>query len=125
MDNKVFILLAMVFCHIVDDYYLQGILASMKQKLWWTKQEQYTNKYKYDYIVALVMHSFSWSFMIMLPIAIANCFELSVLFVVAFAVNTIVHGFVDDLKANKFKINLVEDQAVHMLQIIITAAILL
>ena len=29
------ILFVMVFGHIVDDYYLQGILASMKQKSWW------------------------------------------------------------------------------------------
>ena len=28
----VLIFFAMCFCHIVDDYYLQGILASMKQK---------------------------------------------------------------------------------------------
>ena len=34
--SKLFVLLAMVFCHIVDDYYLQAIgpLASMKQKSW-------------------------------------------------------------------------------------------
>lgn len=30
-----FVLLAMVFCHIVDDYYLQGWLASAKQRKWW------------------------------------------------------------------------------------------
>ena len=123
--SKAFILLAMIFCHIVDDYYLQqGLLSSLKQKSWWTKQEQYTDKYRYDYIVALGMHAFSWSFMIMLPIAIANGFELSVLFAAVFGVNAIVHGFVDDLKANKLKINLVQDQAIHILQIMITAMIL-
>ena len=63
----VFIFFAMCFCHIVDDYYLQGILASMKQKSWWTKQESYEDKYKNDYIVALLMHAFSWSFMILIP----------------------------------------------------------
>lgn len=30
--SKIFILALMIFCHIVDDYYLQGILAQMKQK---------------------------------------------------------------------------------------------
>lgn len=35
--NNLFIILAMVFCHIVDDYYLQSCLASMKQKKWWQK----------------------------------------------------------------------------------------
>lgn len=29
---KIFILFTMIFCHIVDDYYLQGWLASAKQK---------------------------------------------------------------------------------------------
>ena len=43
------LLLLMIFAHIVDDYYLQGILASMKQKSWWTKQEGYKSLYKNDY----------------------------------------------------------------------------
>ena len=29
------ILILMLFAHIVDDYYLQGWLASAKQKKWW------------------------------------------------------------------------------------------
>lgn len=29
---KLFVLFSMFFLHIVDDYYLQGILAKMKQK---------------------------------------------------------------------------------------------
>ena len=33
--NKMFCLLLMIFLHIIDDYKLQGILASMKQKNWW------------------------------------------------------------------------------------------
>lgn len=123
--SKVFILLAMIFCHIVDDYYLQqGLLANMKQKLWWTKQEQYADKYKYDYLVALIIHSFSWSFMIMLPIAFIDNFKVGAAFTVMFFANAITHGIVDDLKANKFKINLVQDQTIHIYQIIITALIL-
>lgn len=125
MTNKIFIVILMIFCHIVDDYCLQGILASMKQKLWWTKQEQYADKYKHDYIVALLMHSFSWAFMIMLPIAIACSFQISALFIVIFFVNMIVHCVVDDLKANKLKINLIQDQTIHMLQIVLTAIVLL
>jgi hypothetical protein len=32
----IFILLtAMFFCHIIDDYYLQGWLATGKQRDWW------------------------------------------------------------------------------------------
>ena len=45
---KYIILITMIFCHIVDDYYSQGILASMKQKEWWIKNAP-DKQYKYDY----------------------------------------------------------------------------
>ena len=114
----IFILLTMLFCHIIDDFYLQGILASMKQKMWWRKQEQYKEKYRCDYIVALIIHSFSWVFMIMLPIAIYLKFNLGWLYL-AYPINLTIHAIVDDLKANKLKINLIIDQSIHILQIII------
>lgn len=52
------ILITMIFCHIVDDYYLQGWLASAKQRSWWEKNAP-DNLYKHDYLMALFMHSFS------------------------------------------------------------------
>lgn len=119
MDNKIFILLAMIFLHIIDDYKLQGILASMKQRIWWIEQEGYKSLYKYDYISALIEHSFSWTFMIMLPITISLKFNIG-WWVIAYIMNMIVHAFVDDLKANKFKINLVIDQTIHLIQIVVT-----
>ena len=120
-----FILLNMIFMHIVDDYYLQGILASMKQKAWWHKQESYKDMYKYDYVMALIMHSFSWAFMVMMPIAFAMSFCVTIGFAAVFAINAIVHCIVDNLKANKMKINLVEDQLIHILQIEITFVLFL
>ena len=117
--NTLFILLAMIFCHIVDDYYLQGKLASMKQKSWWEKNAP-DRLYKYDYIVALAMHSFSWAFMTMLPVAVSQEFQIGSIFMVILIINTVVHAIVDDLKANKRKINLITDQLVHVCQIIIT-----
>lgn len=119
MDNKIFVLLAMIFLHIIDDYKLQGILASMKQKKWWEEQKEYKNLYKCDYIPALIEHSFSWTFMIMLPIAIMLRFNID-WWVIAYIANMIIHAFVDDLKANKFKINLVVDQTIHIIQIVVT-----
>ena len=107
----------MIFAHIVDDYYLQRILASLKQKSWWEKQENYKPLYKYDYIVALIMHAFSWSFMISLPILYLGFTKW---IAVAIILNTIIHAIVDDLKANKGKINLIIDQSIHIVQIIIT-----
>lgn len=116
---KMFILLLMIFCHIVDDYYLQGWLASAKQKSFWEKNAP-DKLYKFDYIVALVMHSLSWSFMIMLPLAVFNNFEAGVLYGVFFVINASVHGIVDNLKANAKKINLITDQLIHLSQIVIT-----
>lgn len=118
---KLFILFVMIFAHIVDDYYLQGTLASLKQKTWWENQKSYKPMYKYDYIVALIMHSFSWSFMISLPILY---FGFTKWIVVAIILNTIIHGTVDDLKANKHKINLIMDQSIHIVQIVITWVLL-
>ena len=122
--NNCFLLLLMIFLHIVDDYYLQGILASMKQKEWWHKTAP-EKMYRYDYIVALIMHGFSWAFMIMLPIAVTMSFNISWFFLVYFLLNVFVHALVDDLKANRKKINLWHDQLIHMVQIAVTAAVML
>lgn len=118
---KLFILFVMIFAHIVDDYYLQGILASLKQKTWWENQKSYKPMYKYDYIVALIMHAFSWSFMVSLPILYLGFTKW---IVVTIILNTIIHGIADDLKANKHKINLIVDQFIHIIQIVITWVLL-
>ena len=115
-----FILLAMLFLHILDDYRLQGILASMKQKKWWREQKDYKDLYKHDYLMALVEHSFSWAFMIMLPIAFIMNFQLDDMFITLFIINVFLHAQVDNEKANKFTINLWIDQLLHLVQIIVT-----
>ena len=113
----------MLFCHIVDDYYFQGILAQMKQKKWW-EQNAPQKMYRYDYICALVEHAFSWSFMIHLPVFLSwmgNFLNTNpVKFVVSFSVNWIIHAVADDIKANKLKINLCVDQIIHVMQIAVT-----
>lgn len=114
------IFLSMIFMHIINDFLLQGILASMKQKEWWKKQDGYKEMYKYDYIVVLIMHSFSWAFMMMLPIAIATRFNVGLIYYIGVLVNAVIHCFVDDLKANKKKISLMDDQLLHMMQILAT-----
>lgn len=116
---KIFILLLMIFLHIVDDYYLQGILAKLKQKSWW--EENAPNKlYEYDYIVALLMHSFSWTFMIMLPLFWTCGFNVEFKLIYVFMINVITHAFVDNWKANIKGINLIQDQSMHLIQIVIT-----
>ena len=122
---NIFILLSMLFMHIVDDYYLQGILASMKQKAWWKKQESHKDLYKYDYVVALIMHSFSWAFMVMMPIAFTMSFAITAGFAIVFLINAVVHCIVDNLKANNGKINLITDQSIHVAQIVATFVLFL
>jgi len=118
------LLLLMILAHVIDDYFLQGILASMKQKSWWRKQDGYKDMYKDDYQVALLMHSMEWSIMVLLPGMFM--FNLPELFLAAvFVVNTAIHYYVDDLKANKLAINLWVDQGIHIIQIILTWHIML
>lgn len=117
-------LLAMIFCHIVDDYYLQGWLASAKQKSWWEKNAP-EKLYQNDYIMALFTHSFSWSFMIMIPIIVYLLIDgigLQEWLIIPYFVNMAIHCIVDDLKANKRRINLIQDQCIHLVQILITWA---
>jgi hypothetical protein len=112
-----FVFILMIFGHIVDDYYLQGWLASAKQKQWW-KDNAPDKLYRFDYIWALVMHSFSWSFMIMLPCVIALDFNVGVCYVFFLVLNTLLHALIDNAKANLKVINLWVDQLCHMVQII-------
>ena len=121
LEYTIALLFAMLFCHIVDDYYLQGWLASAKQKKWWEKNSP-DELYKHDYIMALTEHAFSWSFMIHLPVVIIFVIlgtPLHRVFI-SYLVNWVIHMFVDNLKANWLKINLVQDQIIHFTQIIIT-----
>ena len=121
INIKLFILLSMIFCHIVDDYYLQGILANLKQEKWW-KENAPQKMYEKDYLVALFMHGFSWSFMIHLPLTVCVFifdFERYIIIAVSCLCHAVLHAFVDHLKANKGILNLVQDQLIHLAQIII------
>ena len=122
-----FILFCMVFMHICDDYYLQGILAKMKQKSWWVvncpNPEDAPGMFDSDYKAALAIHSFSWAFMTMLPIAVYSLVTAGTipgLFFFMFIVNAAIHYSIDDMKANWGSINLCTDQKAHILQIVCT-----
>lgn len=117
--NPFLIFFIMLFCHIVDDYYLQGILASMKQKAWWKKQEGYSEKYTNDWLIALFMHAFSWAFMIHLIFIILKVNNATFI-ILSIIINCIIHMVVDHLKANVKMISLVNDQYIHICQIWIT-----
>lgn len=122
--NNTFVILLMIFCHIVADYNLQGWLASAKTKEFW-EQNAPDELYKKDYICALLMHSISWTFMIMLPLAYVMNFNVNFDFTYYFIVNVIGHMWVDNEKANKKTLNLWADQVCHIIQIFGTAFMLL
>ena len=130
------VLILMIFAHIVDDYYLQGILAKMKQKKWWDEnapkntealdeidKQKIRPMYKYDYIMALMIHALSWAIMIILPILLASNWDPHWCVYIMLCVNWAIHSIVDDAKANKMKINLIADQCIHLAQILVTWAI--
>lgn len=122
------LLLGMLFLHIVDDYYLQGFLASAKQKSWWEKNEP-NKMYSKDYIIALCEHAFSWTFMIMLIPTIYGFFVEKLfyypMYLCIFCFNWEIHCIVDNLKANKKLINLIIDQLIHIVQVVLTWLILI
>ena len=136
------VLILMIFAHIVDDYYLQGILAKLKQRDWWYSKEANVPEqneidkckervgfrniklmYQYDYIVALIMYAAGWSIMILLPLLFYSNWNPHWVYYLLLGVNLIVHSIVDNLKANKKKINLITDQVIHIIQVCITFAI--
>lgn len=159
METLFFIFVSMLFAHVVADFWLQGILADMKQRRFWRKAAvevaiekhkddidtfgipvlteedaesstpsparqgdaaYFRKKYKYDWVVSLFLHSLEWTYLVMLPVAIWLGFRVSALFIWMFVVNIVFHMIIDHLKANKLRINLVLDQALHIVQIVFT-----
>lgn len=112
-----FVLLWMFFFHIVDDFYLQGLLISLKQKSWWEENAP-SKVYEKDYYVALIMHGFSWAFMTMLPVAFYLHFNIDWGFVFILAFHALLHATIDNEKANEKSINLIIDQVSHLFQIL-------
>lgn len=121
LNNIYYVFWMCIVLHLVSDYYLQGILGSMKQIDWWNVPDNPTpSKYWKDWIAALICHSAEWSILTFLPLMFTlNGLTWSFFIIV----NLIIHAIVDDLKANRQKLNLNQDQAVHLLQIIISLAV--
>lgn len=118
------VLVSMMFCHIIDDFKLQaGVLNNLKQKSYWEKEAP-NPMYKYDYIVALIEHAFSWTCSIHIPVLIyclaTHTHKDAIVYVVVFIFDWVVHAIVDNAKANQHKINLIQDQIIHFMQIFLT-----
>jgi hypothetical protein len=120
--NSAYVFLLMLFMHILDDFHFQGCLANLKQKSWWATNAP-DPKYKHDWVPALLAHVITWSMLIMLPCVY---FLDSPVWLVLplFLFNCGVHFFIDNLKCNRLVINLIEDQLLHLSQIILTFLVL-
>ena len=126
----VYLILVGLFLHIIADYILQtSFMANTKQRKWW-KDNYPDEKYRFDWLIMLFLHSFEWTVCVMLPIALYRIFTVGTslveaILVSAFVViNTVIHMWIDDMKANQLRISLTQDQLVHIVQIIITTLIL-
>ena len=145
------LILMCILLHLFADYTLQGWLASGKQRAWWNEQidkmldmykashhdfaiteynkvrienehNRLKRKYGSDWAMAMFEHSLYWTLVTFAPIIFFyNVNDWVVLGLVVF--NTIFHCVVDDLKANKFAICLVDDQIAHFIQIVFTCAV--
>ena len=121
------LLFMILLLHLFADYTLQGILADLKQKGWWKKQcEKYGvdfHKYRYDYICGIICHSLYWTLVTFAPLIFFK--DMSDVHIAVIVIgNTAFHAIVDHIKANKFSINLIVDQALHLVQIAATVIIL-
>lgn len=112
---KLSVLGLMLLLHFLADYTLQGWLANGKQKKWWqdaTKGMPNKDMYRNDWIAGMTCHSLYWSLLICLPLAMRPSYLPMAL------VQATIHFWIDDRKANQFKINLIEDQLSHLIQIV-------
>lgn len=124
MTNLLLITLGL---HIFADFTMQGWFANGKQKRWWEEQckkegvsfEPYQNDYK----LCLVLHALYWS-LITFSVVLCVTMPHPAVVVLAVLINTVIHTFVDDAKANKMKINLITDQIFHFVQILGTVFVL-
>lgn len=132
ISYKIFILFLMLLMHYIEDFHLQGCLANLKQKKWWG--EQMTNNdihshyalehsiYKNDYKMSLFAHSIENALFVMLPMIVdmlisefTHCMQNTwILFIPSTILICVSHYLIDDSKANKMEINLVQDQLYHL-----------
>lgn len=130
---------SMIFLHVIDDFN-QGIMAELKQKKNWELPDlDRKNIYKSDWIPVLLLHGFKWSVSVHIPIILYHVFHNNIIFnisnktiaqdicdrlilevlIYSIVISGLVHSVIDHLKCNEYKINLVTDQLLHLIQIII------
>lgn len=135
LSNPSNIIWLCLILHWFADFHMQGILADLKQKRWWSdkiKSEVYHDTleaqhkalklYQCDYMAGLIVHSMEWSAITFLPLMLIGH---PMVYTVVVLVNAVIHMVIDHMKANMHCINLCHDQALHMLQIDISLLVAL
>ena len=113
--DPIALLATMAFFHVLADFVLQGVcLYKLKES---KTRENLDEFYKYDWVPSILIHGFSWAFMVMLPVLVTNMLP-TWKYAILLATNAIIHSVVDHLKANLKVINLCHDQFLHLLQIV-------
>lgn len=122
------VLSMMFFLHIIEDFYIQGILAQMKQRSWWKEQlgeicaksyltrEEIDRLFGKDYYVPLILHGFMWSFIVSIPLM--WFYGITITGFVTMCVMALIHSYIDNLKCNAMRINLIHDQILHTIQLV-------
>ena len=130
ITNDIYLaVLVSVFLHFYADFKMQitAKLDKMKQWRWWRDEcfKCFDNpnearhaflKYHFDYLCALLIHGFMWSFVTFLPFLTSPSSN----FIAIVLVNGFIHAVIDDLKANKRFFPLWTDQFMHILTIGVT-----
>ena len=137
ISYKIFILFLMLLMHYIEDFHLQGCLANLKQKKWWQEQMSSNDMhshyvlehsiYKNDYKMSLFVHAIENALFVMLPLIVdilisefTHClWNTWILFIPSTILICVSHYLIDDSKANKMKINLVQDQLYHLCVILL------
>ena len=117
-----FVFVWTLFMHVLDDYGLQGVWHSMKQRTFPGTEAEMEESNIFSAIPALLCHALSWSFMTMLPIAYYYNFQVNTYFVLFFFSNTWWHAIIQHSKPQIKGVNFALEQSFHIIQIIVTLA---
>lgn len=142
MMSVAVLFLLMLLAHIVEDFHLQGKMADMKQKTWWhdrivdsckwfpdeERPEGFRRRmkaYGRDYVPVLILHGFEWAICVSIPVLFYTGFEPSAAYMIAMVAMALLHSLVDHMKCNMRMINLIHDQAIHVIQVVALWAVAL
>lgn len=119
---KALILFTMIFLHIVGEFYLQGMLAKMKKKRWWYRHEPEDGG-RYNHIAALIIHGYSWSFIVHLPftglIVLCDMFDCMAVLSLSLLSHAVLHALLANDRINHDFLDFADEQACHVAQVFI------